>query len=148
MKTYRKILFATDLSSASDPAFRQAIDLALESGAELLIAHCYEPATVLPMEGSVAPWVYDEWNGKLALDAESKLEPLVAQAQKEGARARALVLRGIASEAVADAASAQEADLLVLGTHGRTGLPRLFLGSVAARLIASAPCPVLTVRAA
>jgi universal stress protein A len=49
-------------------------------------------------------------------------------------------------ERVARAARAKKADLLVIGTHGRTGLAKFFLGSVATRLVASAPCPVLTVR--
>lgn len=148
MNGYRKILFATDLSPASEPAFREAITLAQQAGAELLIAHSYEPPTVLPMEGNVAPWVYDEWNAKIALDVEKGLEPLVERAKTEGVRAKGLVLRGVAAEAVTDAAAANDADLLVLGTHGRKGVPRFFLGSVAAQVIASAPCPVLTVRAA
>jgi nucleotide-binding universal stress UspA family protein len=57
-----------------------------------------------------------------------------------------MVLEGIAHEQIARTARRQRADLIVMGTHGRTGVARFFLGSVAARVAATAPCPVLTVR--
>ncbi|HEX4994617.1 MAG TPA: universal stress protein, partial [Methylomirabilota bacterium] len=71
---------------------------------------------------------------------------IVARARKAGVRATGLLLEGVPHERVARAARARKADLLVIGTHGRTGLAKFFLGSVATRLVASAPCPVLTVR--
>ncbi|MEX2148022.1 MAG: universal stress protein, partial [Candidatus Rokuibacteriota bacterium] len=61
-------------------------------------------------------------------------------------RARGLLLDGVAHEQIAKAAKAKKADLLVVGTHGRTGMARFFVGSVAGRVVAGAPCPVLTVR--
>jgi nucleotide-binding universal stress UspA family protein len=61
-------------------------------------------------------------------------------------RATGLIMEGSPYEVIARAARSRRADVLVLGTHGRTGLSRFFLGSVAARVLASAPCPVLTVR--
>ena len=61
-------------------------------------------------------------------------------------RARGLLLEGVAHDQIVRAARRKKADLLVLGTHGRTGVARFFLGSVAGRVVASAPCPVLTVR--
>jgi nucleotide-binding universal stress UspA family protein len=57
-----------------------------------------------------------------------------------------MLLEGVAHEQIARAAKRQRADLIVMGTHGRTGMARFFLGSVAARVAATAPCPVLTVR--
>jgi nucleotide-binding universal stress UspA family protein len=70
----------------------------------------------------------------------------VARARKAGVRATGLLLEGVPHERVARAARAKKVDLLVIGTHGRTGLAKFFLGSVAARVIASVSCPVLTVR--
>ena len=61
-------------------------------------------------------------------------------------RARPLVLEGVAHDQIARTARSKRADMVVIGTHGRTGLAKFFLGSVAARVVAQATCPVLTVR--
>ena len=61
-------------------------------------------------------------------------------------RARGVLYEGVAADAIARAARAKRAKLIVMGTHGRTGLRRLFMGSVAERVVGTAPCPVLTVR--
>ena len=57
-----------------------------------------------------------------------------------------LLLEGVAHEQIVRAAKSKKADLTVIGTHGRTGFAKLFLGSVASRVVTAAPCPVLTVR--
>jgi nucleotide-binding universal stress UspA family protein len=80
------------------------------------------------------------------LDVQKRLTSLVAKAKKAGVRARTILLEGVAHEQIARAARSKRADLVVLGTHGRTGLARFFLGSVAGRVVSSATCPVLTVR--
>ena len=145
MKMFQRILVATDFSPASTPAFEQSVKMAKREGALLLIAHAYqEPALV---ELSFAPaGVYKEWDQKLREGVERKLRPLVEYARKEGVEARALLLTGFADEAIIEAAKQQRADLIVMGTRGRRGAARLFLGSVAARVISTAPCPVMTVR--
>ena len=79
-------------------------------------------------------------------DAEKRLRALRGEARKSGVTASALLLGGSPHEALNRAARRHRADLMVLGTHGRTGLKRLLVGSVAARVVATAPCPVLTVR--
>ena len=68
------------------------------------------------------------------------------KAKSAKVRAKGVLLEGVAHDQIVRAAKRQKADLLVLGTHGRTGVARFFLGSVAGRVVASAPCPVLTVR--
>jgi nucleotide-binding universal stress UspA family protein len=78
--------------------------------------------------------------------AQKQMNRLLARARKAGVRARGQLLDGVAHEAIVRAARRQGVDRLVMGTHGRTGVARLFLGSVAARVTATAPCPVLTVR--
>jgi nucleotide-binding universal stress UspA family protein len=77
---------------------------------------------------------------------EKQLSMLQAKAQSAGVRATTLVVPGLAAQQIIRAARSKKADLIVIGTHGRTGLARLFLGSVAARVVAGATCPVLTVR--
>jgi nucleotide-binding universal stress UspA family protein len=97
-------------------------------------------------EGYAPPQVYDKMIADVRADAERQLGRLVANARKSGIRVKGLLLEGIPHDRIVRAARSTRADLVVLGTHGRTGLGRLFLGSVAARVVTLAPCPVLTVR--
>jgi nucleotide-binding universal stress UspA family protein len=141
----KRILFATDFSEASQPAFREAISASRDTGAELVIAHAYQlPNLGIPQAAS--PDVYEDWNRRIREHTEAQLHALVEKAGREGIRASALVLFGDADEVLVEAAKERAVDLLIIGTHGRRGVPRLFLGSVASRVIATAPCPVLTVR--
>jgi nucleotide-binding universal stress UspA family protein len=147
MKTFRRILLATDLTPASEPALEEAITLAAENHAELIVAHAYEPPN-LPQAAAVGPDVYEEWDGNLREDAEQRTAPLVQRARDAGVKVSSLVLRGAAYDVILETARANEVDLLVMGTHGRKGVSRMFLGSVASRVISAAPCPVMTIRAA
>ena len=141
MKKFRSILVTTDFSAASRPACRRAVGLAAESGARLWIAHALPS---IPWNG--APRMYEEMEASIRSDAEKRLSALTRAARAAGARAEPLLLRDPAHEAIRKAARAHRADLVVVGTHGRTGLARIFVGSIAARVLATAPCPVLSVR--
>ena len=145
MKRIRNILMATDFSSASRKAFRRALDLAAASRATLWIGHVV-PAVPGTMSGGQLPLMYREMDLFVRRDAERHLRALTKAATRAGVRARPLLLHGVAHEAIRRAARARRADLVVLGTHGRTGAARFFVGSIAARVVATAPCPVLTVR--
>jgi universal stress protein A len=145
LKLFQRILVATDFSRASTPALEQSVKMARREGAELLIAHAYQEPGLVELSRAPAR-VYEEWDQKLREAVEKKLQPLVEHAAKEGVDARVLLLKGFADEAIVAAAKQHGADLIVLGTHGRRGAARLFLGSVAARVISTAPCPVMTVR--
>ena len=145
MKRIRNILVATDLSSASRPAFRRAVELAAASDATLWIGHVV-PLVPASMGGDLLPRMYREMDLFVRGDAEKRLRALTKAAGQAGVRARPMLLRGVPHEAIRRAARARRADLVVLGTHGRTGAARFFIGSVAARVVATAPCPVLTVR--
>jgi nucleotide-binding universal stress UspA family protein len=147
MNMFHRILFATDLTPDSTPAFREAVEMASQNGAELIIVHAYQPPS-LPQAEAAAPGIYDEWERDLRVQAESRMAPLVQEATRAGARARTLLLSGAPAEAIAEGARESGADLVVMGTHGRKGVSRLLVGSVASRVISTAPCPVMTVRAA
>ena len=147
MSQFRRILLASDFSPASRPAFRRALGLARANRASLTIVHVYSIIVPMMGEGYATPQVYDKWMADIRADAQRRLGRLVAQARKGGVRAKGLVLEGIPHDRIVRAARSTRADLIVLGTHGRTGLGRVFLGSVAARVVTLAPCPVLTVRA-
>ena len=145
MKLFHRILVATDFSPASTPAFEQSVKMAGRDGALLLIAHAYQEPGLVELSQAPAK-AYKEWDRKLREGVEKKLRPLVESARKESVEAQALLLTGFADEAIIEAAKQQRADLIVMGTRGRRGAARLFLGSVAARVISTAPCPVMTVR--
>lgn len=142
MKLIRNIVVATDFSAASRPAFQRAMEMAAANDAALWIAH----VAPLPPDGYGLPRMYDEMDVAIRSDAEKKLKSLVSRARKAGVRARALLLKGVPHDAIMRTARTHRADLVVLGTHGRTGMARFFVGSVAARVVATASCPVLTVR--
>jgi nucleotide-binding universal stress UspA family protein len=148
MKSVKRILFATDFSHASEKAFDQAVDIGRENSAELLIAHAYQPPSVAPTDAYLSAALYERLDSKLRDAALQQLERFVRAARARGVRTHPLLLAGRPDEAIADAAKEQDAGLIVMGTHGRTGPARFFVGSVASRVTSSAPCPVLTVRAA
>jgi nucleotide-binding universal stress UspA family protein len=145
MRRVRRILHATDFSRASTPALKGAISMAKANHARLTVVHVMAPPSLaLPGEGYVSPALYESLESSARAAAQKRLNAVLARARAAGVRARGLLLEGVPHELIARAA--RKADLLVIGTHGRSGLAKLFLGSVASRLVALAPCPVLTVR--
>jgi nucleotide-binding universal stress UspA family protein len=146
MKPIRLILHPSDFSRASRPAYARAVDMATSGKAELLLAHVLPPVAPLFGDGYVSAQTFNEIDRSARDAGQKQLDALVARARKAGARARGLLLDGAPHVAIVRAARTKRADIIVMGTHGRGGLARLFLGSVAGRVIATAPCPVLTVR--
>jgi len=140
------VLHPTDFSSASGIAFRRAIAEARTRKAPLLILHVLAPIVPVVGEGYVSPAAYQEMSTASRAWAQKKLDRAVAQAKAARVRTRGLLRDGIAAEQIVRVAKARHAKLIVIGTHGRTGVVRFFLGSVAARVAATAHCPVLTVR--
>lgn len=146
MSRIRRVLHPTDFSRASAAAFARAVETARSNRAELLLVHVIVP-TYLPIgDGYISPNVYAEMEASARAYAQKHLAALVAKAKKAGVRAKGLLMEGPPYERIAQAARRKRADLVVIGTHGRTGFAKLFLGSVASRVLAIAPCPVLTVR--
>jgi nucleotide-binding universal stress UspA family protein len=144
---FRRILVATDFSPASRPAFRVALDLARQGDGRLAIVHVLPSVAPLGVEVYVTARMYEEMERSLRRWTQKRLDALVAQAKRARVNARPLLLSGAAAHVAISRAAAQErSDVIVIGTHGRTGLERVLVGSVAARVIGTAPCPVLTVR--
>jgi nucleotide-binding universal stress UspA family protein len=146
MPRFRRILHPTDFSPASRRAFATALALARADRAALTIVHVLSLVGPLVGDAYVPPEAYRQLGASARRAAGRRLTRLLARARRAGVRARGLLLDGLPYEQIVRAARARRADLVVIGTHGRKGLPRFFLGSVAARVVALAPCPVLTVR--
>lgn len=140
------ILHPTDFSAASKAAFARALKLAKADRAELVIAHVLPPV-LHAVDGYVVPAdIYHKMDETSRRYAQKGLKRLLEKARKLGVRARGLLLEGNAQERIVAAARRQHADMIVMGTHGRTGFARFVLGSVAGRVVAHAGCPVMTVR--
>lgn len=142
----RRIVHPSDFSPASSAAFTRAVDMAKESGAEVVIVHVLAPIAPLVADGYVSGKVYDDLQRSARAHGKQQLDALVARARKAGVQASGLLLEGVPYSQITRAAKSRRADMIVMGTHGRSGLAKLFLGSVAERVVATSTCPVLTVR--
>jgi nucleotide-binding universal stress UspA family protein len=146
MARFRHVLHATDFSPASAKAFRIAVELARADRAPLTVVHVLAPLVAVVGDGNLPPTTYAQLEATTRAAARKQLDRLVRRAKAARVRATGLLLSGPPHEQIVRALKSRRAGVAVIGTHGRTGLARLFLGSVAARVVALAPCPVLTVR--
>ncbi len=144
MSRVRRILHATDFSRASRSAFATALEMAQRDRARLVLLHVLVPPS--PFLGDALPPSYVELDTRARRDAERRLAAAGAGAKKAGVRVEAQLIEGIPAEEIIRVARRRRPDLIVIGTHGRTGLGRVFMGSVAERVLQRASCPVLTVR--
>lgn len=146
MKHIKRILHATDFSPASERALEEAIDLAKQNDAELLVAHVIEPVRYVAGEEFGGPELYVRLEEITDQNAKASMKKLIEKVENLKVKAKSLLLKGVAHEQIVSAAETRKADMIVIGTHGRTGFSKLFMGSVAGRVISTARCPVLTVR--
>ena len=142
-----RLLHATDFSAASRPAFRLAHELARAFKSELVLCYAYQrPTPLMAGEVPVPARVLDDIWAADRKAALQRLGALVRAARRAGVRVSPLLVEGPPAAAIVRAASRKRVGLLILGTHGRTGVPRMLLGSVAERVVRTARCPVVTVR--
>lgn len=146
MVPFQKILVPTDFSKHSTEAVRTAADLSRRYEARVTLAYVFEPVTYALPEGHVmqSPPQLEELHSVF----EQRLVESADEARAAGAPSvEAKVLTGPVATEISDYAQRGQFDLIVMGTHGRTGLRHLVLGSVAEKVLRSAPCAVLAVRA-
>jgi nucleotide-binding universal stress UspA family protein len=138
----RRILVATDFGPVAHRALEVALDLAVVHGASVLLVHGFEVPDFGP-EGSRG------YAAQMRERASERLEALAREVshRAEGVTVRTEARQGTAWEQIASAAQASGADLVVVGTHGRRGVQRALLGSVAEKVVRTCPVPVLTVHA-
>jgi nucleotide-binding universal stress UspA family protein len=141
------ILHATDFSPASRPAFRAAVALARRDRRPLRLVHAHVPPSPFAVGTAVPPtWMVLERRARRA--ARHALARWLAEARRRGVRTSGEIVDGPPAEAIVRAARRIRAGVIVIGTHGRTGMRRLLMGSVAGRVLRLARCPVLSLRPA
>lgn len=143
ISAYRRILLPVDFSEASKPAMECAINLARHDGAEVALLHVFQE--VMPPSFYAAGGAF-QWDPDLKDRCKASMNDLLSDYPLEGLRIKKLVREGKTCKTIVDVAEEEEVDLIVMGTHGLSGLPHIFLGSVAERVLRRADCPVLTVR--
>jgi nucleotide-binding universal stress UspA family protein len=147
--TFTKILAPTDFSEDSKLALSYAITLAEKFSSEIIVVHVDQPLAPV-MVSELNPGLDVSTMNRIAeegrLMALKELDGATARLRESGVKARGLMRVGAPFLEIIHAAQGEAADLIVMGTHGRTGLAHVLMGSVAERVVNKAPCPVLTVR--
>jgi nucleotide-binding universal stress UspA family protein len=146
MANIKKILYATDYSKASERALAEAVQLAKQNHAELLVVHVIEPTPYVSGEEFGGAEIYAKLEEIAKREAQSSMTKLMQRLKKLKVKTQSLLLKGAAHDQIVKAAKSKRAGMIVIGTHGRTGLSKLFMGSVAGKVVSSANCPVVTVR--
>jgi nucleotide-binding universal stress UspA family protein len=141
----RLILAPIDFSEFSKQAVESALGLAQTFGAKLMLLHVVElPA--YPIEGFVPSTMGTTLQEDLERQASLDLAQLLPATPSHKAEVTRRVVIGTPYRKIVEVAEAEKVDLIVMATHGRTGLSHLVMGSVAERVVRTAPCPVLTIR--
>lgn len=144
MLLVNRILCAVDFSEPSARALQYAVALAERLGAEVEVVHAFQLPTYAVADGAVEfpPYLQED----LAKRLQERLEQFVKDTAGTASKARYHLAEGVPYLEVVKAAKDHQADLIVIGTHGRTGLSHMLLGSVAERVVRTAEVPVLTIR--
>ena len=144
----KKILFCTDFSENSEPAHEIAVDYAKAFGAELLIIHVVD-SSGFPND---ADWMmpsmlekFDRFLLQAKESAEARLESLARECDQSGKEVKTFCRIGLPAKEIVSLAVKESADLIVTGTHGRTGVKHLVMGSIARSVLKTAHRPVLIV---
>jgi nucleotide-binding universal stress UspA family protein len=139
-----RILVPLDFSENTPALLEWAAHLAEEHSSRIILLHAYHlPVEFQQLEG---PTCRPDFWASVRSEAEEQLAEHAAAAARARARVDTAVCEGYAATVIVEEAARRDADLIVIGTHGLSGLKHLLLGSIAERVVQKAPCPVLTVK--
>lgn len=139
------ILCPVDFSEISTEALKYAVEFGRTFNSRIVLIHVVEPI-IAPSDFTFGPLTSGEVEEKLVGHAEESLEKLASSIGLPEAEKNNIVVRGRASAEIVRVACEVDADLIVMGTHGYTGMVHVLIGSTAERVLRKAPCPVLTLR--
>lgn len=142
---FKKILFPTDFSEGSSVAVPYVSDLASKYGSKVYVLHVIYDVAKTP--GWYVPSVdLEAFYSEMRTSAQEELDKFIAENLDGVVEAEKAVVSGLPFEEIVGFTREKGIDLVVMGTHGRSGIDRVLFGSTAARVVRSAPCPVMTVR--
>jgi len=141
----RRILVPVDFSPLSDEAVDRAAELALHSSGEILLIHVVEPM-IYPIDPLVVPAPMEDANLQMLQGSKRRLSEVRERIASRGVKCEAATVVGKPYHQIVETARKKKADLIVLPTHGHTGLKHIYLGSTAEKVVRHAPCSVLVVR--
>ena len=147
MNRITRILVPTDFSETSDAALIYARQLAGSLGASLHLVHVFDDPYGDALVAEVSASVYESMRASAIAAARRELMRRLPSEDRQRFRGSSAMVTGLAADAIVQYAADHSMDLIVMGTHGRSGFAHLLLGSVAEQVVRSAHCPVLTVRA-
>ena len=142
----KRILVPTDFSPASDLAVDYAIGMVSRYGGTIDLLHVFDDLSVAHAFSEALAGDWRVMRDRLIDEAEQRLAAVKAMCAAAQVEASSHLLIGPAARLIGERATSSGADLIVMGTHGRSGFAHLILGSVAERVLRTAPCPVLVVR--
>jgi hypothetical protein len=142
----RKLLVATDGSKYSLAAASEAVGIAKRCGAALFVVSAFPSESSSPFDIVHSQMQHDLISQQEMREAEKNVKDVISIAEREGVPVEGIVASGSPFEAILEAAEEKKADLIVVGSHGRTGMERLLMGSVAERVVGHAVCAVLIVK--
>jgi len=142
MDIYKKIILAVDGSEVSRKALKHAVELTKQNNGMLIAIHIIPSMNLMDIEafkpGSLRKVLHQE--------GEKILSEVKELAKKEGVKVQTRIEAGVPFEKICEITRDSDGDLIVMGSHGKTGIQKLLMGSVTERVIGYAPCPVLVVR--
>ena len=142
--TVHHVLVPTDFSTYAEQALDYAIALAQTLRARVTLLHVIQPLLVAGADMGV--WPSPAFIEELETAITSDMEGYLARVTAAGLAGEIAVVHGVPFQEILNTAKARQVDLIIMGTHGRTGLTHVFLGSVAEKVVRLAPCPVLVAR--
>lgn len=142
--TAKHILVPTDFSEYANYALDYAIEFAHVLQARLTVLYVFHLSSLAL--GEAPPAVLDDTLATMETKAQQQTQMALARVQNRGLQGDSVIVEGIPFEAIIETAHRRDVDLIVIGTHGRTGLTHILMGSVAEKVVRLAPCPVLVTR--
>ena len=145
--TAQRLLVPLDFSADANQALAYAMGLARKLGARVILLHVMQS----PPWGGVdlyvtSPHAYSRFIQHLEAEVAHRMQACLERVTAGGLEGEIAVIHGVPFQEILDTAKKQQVDLIIMGTHGRTGLQHVLLGSVAEKVVRLAPCPVLVVR--
>jgi nucleotide-binding universal stress UspA family protein len=138
------ILVPTDFSEYADYALDYAIELAKTFQARLTVLYVFHLSSLAL--GEAPPTVLADTLEAMETHAQQRTQMALAHVKEAGLQADSAIVEGIPFQVIIETAESRDVDLIVMGTHGRTGLTHALMGSVAEKVVRLAPCPVLVTR--